>query len=179
MAEAARAPGGSRVDLLVVADMVRRGARVLDVGCGDGELLRLLESRGVDGRGIELSREGVNECVAKGLAVVQGDADTDLEDYPDDAFDYVILSQTLQATRRPRVVLEHMLRIGRHGIVSFPNFGHWRIRLQIFFGGHLPRPANMPYSLDQSPNMHFCSIKDFRELCRAAGAKMEQAVALN
>jgi methionine biosynthesis protein MetW len=144
MAEAARGPGGSRVDLLVVADMVARGARVLDVGCGDGELLRLLESRGVDGRGIELSREGVNECVAKGLAVVQGDADTDLEDYPDDAFDYVILSQTLQATRRPRVVLEHMLRIGRHGIVSFPNFGHWRIRLQIFFGGHMPRTDNLP-----------------------------------
>ena len=104
MAEAARSPGGSRVDLLVVADMVAHGARVLDVGCGDGELLRLLESRGVDGRGIELSREGVNECVAKGLAVIQGDADTDLEDYPDDAFDYVILSQTLQATRQPRAV---------------------------------------------------------------------------
>ncbi len=112
--------------------MVEPGARVLDVGCGDGELLRLLaETRGVDGRGIELSREGVNECVAKGLAVIQGDADTDLADYPDDAFDYVILSQTLQATRQPRVVLEHMLRIGRHAIVSFPNFGHWRIRLQI------------------------------------------------
>ena len=122
MAEAARGPGGSRVDLLVVADMVERGARVLDVGCGDGELLRLLETRGVDGRGIELSREGVNECVAKGLAVIQGDADTDLDDYPDDAFDFVILSQTLQATRQPRVVLEHMLRIGRHAIVSFPEF---------------------------------------------------------
>src|SRR5277367_5380819 len=121
MAEAARGPGGSRVDLLAVADMVEPGARVLDVGCGDGELLRLLETRGVDGRGIELSREGVNECVAKGLAVVQGDADTDLANYPDDAFDFVILSQTLQATRQPRVVLEHMLRIGRHGIVSFPN----------------------------------------------------------
>ena len=131
MADAARGPGGSRVDLLVVADMVEPGARVLDVGCGDGELLRLLETRGVDGRGIELSREGVNECVAKGLAVVQGDADTDLVDYPDDAFDFVILSQTLQATRQPRVVLEHMLRIGRYAIVSFPNFGHWRIRLQV------------------------------------------------
>jgi methionine biosynthesis protein MetW len=105
MAEAARGAGGSRVDLIVVADMVEPGARVLDVGCGDGELLRLLETRGVDGRGIELSREGVNECVAKGLAVVQGDADTDLGDYPDDAFDFVILSQTLQATRQPRVVL--------------------------------------------------------------------------
>jgi SAM-dependent methyltransferase len=161
MAEAARGPGGSRVDLLVVADMVERGARVLDVGCGDGELLRLLETRAVDGRGIELSREGVNE------------------DYPDDAFDFVILSQTLQATRRPRVVLEHMLRIGRHGIVSFPNFGHWRIRLQIFFGGHMPHTDNLPYAWWETPNIHFCSIKDFRELCQAAGARIEQAVALN
>ena len=107
MAEAARAPGGARVDHLLVSAMVEPKSRVLDVGCGDGELLKLLEQRGVDGRGIEISREGVNECVAKGLAVIQGDADTDLVDYPDDAFDYVILSQTLQATRRPREVLEN------------------------------------------------------------------------
>ena len=179
MAEAARGPSGSRVDLLVVADMVERGARVLDVGCGDGELLRLLETRGVDGRGIELSREGVNECVAKGLAVVQGDADADLANYPNDAFDFVILSQTLQATRQPRVVLEHMLRIGSHGIVSFPNFGHWKIRLQLFFGGHMPRTDNLPYAWWETPNIHFCSIKDFRELSNAVGARMERAVALN
>ena len=133
------------------------------------------KSRGVDGRGIELSREGVNECVAKGLAVVQGDADTDLVDYPDDAFDFVILSQTLQATRQPRVVLEHMLRIGRYAIVSFPNFGHWRIRLQVAFGGHMPHTDNLPYAWYETPNIHFCSIKDFRQLCHVAGARIEEA----
>jgi methionine biosynthesis protein MetW len=180
MADAARVPGGARVDLLLVAEMVTTGARVLDVGCGDGELLRLLsEGRGVDGRGIELSREGVNECVAKGLAVIQGDADTDLADYPDDAFDYVILSQTLQATRRPRAVLEHMLRIGRHAVVSFPNFGHWKIRLQVGLGGRMPQTDNLPYSWWDTPNIHFCTIKDFRDLCAVAGAKMERAMALN
>jgi len=179
MAEAARGPGGARIDLLVVADMVRTGARVLDVGCGDGELLQLLESRGVDGRGIELSRAGVNQGVAKGLAVVQGDADTDLEDYPNDGFDFVILSQTIQATRQPRVVLEHMLRIGRYAIVSFPNFGHWRIRRQIALGGHMPHTHNLPYAWYESPNIHLCSIRDFRQLCLVCGAKIEQAVALN
>src|ERR1700712_2614609 len=164
MAEAARAPGGARFDHILVSEMVEPRSRVLDVGCGDGDLLRLLEQRGVDGRGIELSREGVNECVAKGLAVIQGDADTDLADYPDDAFDYVILSQTLQATRRPRVVLEQMLRIGQHAIVSFPNFGHWRIRMQVMFRGQMPRTDNLPYLWYDSPNIHFCTIKDFREL---------------
>src|SRR5690242_17654495 len=180
MAETAREPGGARVDLLVVAEMVRQGARVLDVGCGDGELLRLLaEWRGVDGRGIELSREGVNECVAKGLAVIQGDADTDLADYPNDAFDYVILSQTIQATRQPRVVLEHMLRIGRRAIVSFPNFGHWRIRYEVALRGRMPVTENLPHAWYETPNIHFCTIRDFVSLCRVVGAKMERAVALD
>lgn len=180
MAEAARAQGGARVDFLLVSEMVERGAKVLDVGCGDGELLRILtERRGVDGRGIEISREGVNECVAKGLAVIQGDADADLVDYPDNSFDYVILSQTLQATRHPRQVLEHMLRISQHAIVSFPNFGHWSIRLQILLGGRMPRTDNLPYSWYDTPNIHFCTIKDFRDLCVSIGVRMERAVALN
>jgi len=173
-----RTTGGARVDLLFVADMVERGARVLDVGCGDGELLHILsERRSVDGRGIEISREGVNECVAKGLAVIQGDADTDLDNYPDDAFDYVILSQTLQATRQPRHVLEQMLRIGRRAIVSFPNFGHWKIRLKILLGGRMPPIDNLPYRWYDTPNIHYCTIKDFRDLCIEVGARMERATA--
>src|SRR2546430_11480145 len=143
--------GHYRGDHLLVAEMVERGSKVLDVGCGDGDLLQLLETRGIDGRGIELSREGVNRSVAKGLAVVQGDADTALINYPDDAFDYVILSQTLQATRQPRVVLDNLLRIGRRAIVSFPNFGFWKMRLQLLIGGPTPRTQNFPAHRPSNP----------------------------
>ncbi len=169
----------ARVDLVLIADMVEKGARVLDVGCGDGQLLRLLaQQRGVDGRGIELSQRGVNDCVAKGLSVIQGDADTDLAAYPDDAFDYVVLSQTLQATRRPKAVLEDMLRIGRKAIVSFPNFGHWRIRAQIAFKGRMPVTENLAWSWYDTPNIHFCTIRDFVALAGEVDARIERAVAL-
>lgn len=170
----------ARLDFLLVADMVAAGSRVLDIGCGDGSLLALLRDRkDVDGRGIEISREGVNACLAKGLPVIQGDADTDLADYPDDAFDYVILSQTIQATRHPKVVLEQLLRIGRRAIVSFPNFGHWRVRLDLLLKGRMPVTENMPYSWHDTPNIHFCTIRDFVELCREVGARMERAAALD
>jgi methionine biosynthesis protein MetW len=171
-------PKTPRLDLVVVANMVEPGSRVLDVGCGDGELLQLLaDTRDVDARGIEISRDGVNECVAKGLAVIQGDADTDLADYPDNTFDYVILSQTLQATRRPRWVLEQMLRIGRRVIVSFPNFGHWRIRGQLLWYGRMPITQNLPVSWYDTPNIHFCTIRDFVDLARALDVKIEKGVA--
>ena len=173
-------PDQARRDHLLVAGMVEPGTRVLDVGCGDGSLLALLrERRGVDGRGIELSREGVSICLAKGLAVIQGDADTDLADYPDDSFDYVILSQTIQATRQPRTVLEHMIRIGRHAIVSFPNFGHWRVRYELGVRGRMPVTDNMPSAWYETPNIHFCTMRDFVGLCREVGARMEQSHALD
>ncbi|MEC9368042.1 MAG: methionine biosynthesis protein MetW [Pseudomonadota bacterium] len=170
----------TRVDLLLIAEMVKRGSRVIDVGCGDGALLRILsETRDVDARGIEISQAGVNQCVAKGLSVVQGDADRDLVNYPDQAFDYAILSQTIQATHRPKAVLEQLLRIGRYAIVSFPNFGHWRIRAQVMFGGRMPVNDNLPVAWYETPNIHFCTIKDFSNLCREVDARVERSVALN
>ncbi len=170
----------ARVDHLLIVEMVERGARVLDIGCGDGELLSLLEAeRDVDGRGIELIQSNVNLCVARGLSVIQGDADRDLVHYPDASFDYVILSQTLQATRHPRHVLEQLLRIGRHAIVSFPNFGHWRIRLKFLIHGRMPVTPNLPEPWHETQNIHHCTIKDFLALCEVVDAKVERTVALN
>jgi methionine biosynthesis protein MetW len=170
----------ARVDHLVIAEMVEPNSRVLDIGCGDGALLQLLsETKNVDGRGVEISRERVNACVARGLSVIQGDADRDLEDYPDQAFDFAILSLTIQATRFPKAVLENLLRIGKHAIVSFPNFGHWRIRTQLMLTGRMPITENLPEPWYISPDGHLCSIKDFADLCAILGARVERAVAFN
>jgi len=170
----------SRVDLRVIADLIRPGSRVLDVGSGDGELLDLLaREKQVDGRGLEISQRGVNECVARGLSVIQGDADRDLSYYPDKGFDYVVLSQTLQATRNPKEVLNELLRIGDRAIVSFPNFGHWRVRCSLMFKGRMPVTKDLPYSWYDTPNIHFCTIRDFVALCDEVGATVESAQALD
>ena len=160
--------------------MVEPGSRVLDVGCGDGALLQLLaETKSTDGRGVELSRERVNACVMRGLSVVQGDADRDLAQYPDEAFDYAIFSLTIQATRYPKTVLENLLRIGRRAIVSFPNFGHWRIRTALLLTGRMPQTRESARALVRRPDAHLCTIKDFADLVALVDAKVEEAVAFN
>lgn len=174
------APPPIRVDLQIIADMVAPNSRVLDVGCEDGALLEYLARfKQVDGRGIELSMAGVRAAVAQGLPVIQGDADTDLKDYPSGAFDYVILSQTLQATRQPRTVIANMLRIGRRAIVSFPNFGNWRMRLSLLLEGRMPVTGTLPYSWYDTPNIHLCTVRDFVAVCDDLGVEVERALSLD
>ncbi|WP_372399102.1 methionine biosynthesis protein MetW [Azospirillum sp. HJ39] len=164
-----------RDDLKLIAEMVEPNSRVLDVGCGDGALLdHLAHTKNVDARGIELSMDGVRQCVAHGLSVIQGDAETDLKDYPADAFDYVILGQTLQAMRQPRDVLEMMCRIGRRAIVSVPNFGYWRVRMQLMLTGRMPVTEKLGYQWWETPNIHFCTLRDFVVLTGEMGITIEQ-----
>jgi len=169
-----------RKDLRLIADMIEPGARVLDIGCGDGALLAYLaREKGIDARGMELSQSGVNACVRHGLSVIQGDADRDLDAFPAGAFDVVVLSQTLQATRRPRHVVEALVRIGKRAIVSFPNFGFWRIRLSLLSRGRMPVSELLSNSWYDTPNIHLCTIRDFVGLCDEIGTKIERSVTLD
>jgi methionine biosynthesis protein MetW len=169
-----------RGDLRLVANLIEGGSRVLDIGCGEGELLAYLTQwKGIDARGMEISQNGVNACVRNGLSVIQGDADHDLQDYPSDSFDYVVLSQTLQATYRPRSVLENLVRIGRYAIVSFPNFAHWRMRLGLLTRGRMPITPFLGHTWYDTPNIHFCTVLDFGDLCDDMGVTIERSVTLD
>ncbi|WP_305097281.1 methionine biosynthesis protein MetW [Croceibacterium aestuarii] len=163
-----------RPDLAKIAENVPEGARVLDVGCGDGELMAVLrESRHVDARGLEIDPGLVERAVARGLSVIQGDADRDLADYPDGAFDVAILSQTLQTAARPDQMLDQLLRVGRQAFVSFPNFAYWRMRLSLLTNGRMPVTRHLPVSWYETQNIHHVTVEDFRDLLRTKGVTVE------
>ena len=165
-----------RPDLAIIADHVAAGAKVLDIGCGDGALMAALrDRRGVDARGLEIDADDVAAAVGRGLSVVQGDADTDLAAYPDGSFDYAILSQTLQTTRAPDQVLDHLLRIGAQAFVSFPNFAHWRVRLSLLWGGRMPVTRLLPEQWYDTPNIHHVTVDDFRALLAERSVTVEGA----
>ncbi|PKP86842.1 MAG: methionine biosynthesis protein MetW [Alphaproteobacteria bacterium HGW-Alphaproteobacteria-17] len=164
-----------RPDLAIIADAVPSSARVLDVGCGDGELMAALRAKGVDARGLEIDPANVTAAIARGQSVVQGDANRDLADYPDDAFDYAILSQTLQTTERPDRVVDELLRIAPRAFVSFPNFAHWRVRLDLLWGGRMPVTRLLPVAWYETPNIHHVTVSDFRDLLRAKGIGVKAA----
>src|SRR5271156_6326383 len=169
-----------RSDYAIIGQIVEPGAKVLDLGCGEGELLEwLAENKGVDARGVEISGAKVQRAIARGVSVYQGDIDHGLVDYPDQAFDYVILSQTLQETRQPLEVLREMLRVGRRAVIAFPNFGHWRVRVSHLFTGGAPQTKLFPHNWYDSPNIHFLTIHDFEKLAVEQSWTVERRIFLN
>ncbi|RKF22688.1 methionine biosynthesis protein MetW [Altericroceibacterium spongiae] len=159
-----------RSDLRVIAEHVKPGSRVLDIGCGDGDLMAVLsQEKQADARGIEIDPESVEHCVSRGLSAIQGDADHDLAEYPDDAFDYAILSQTLQTAERPDLMLDELLRVGREAFVSFPNFAHWQVRADLLFTGRMPVTNRLPVTWYETQNIHHLTVADFEDLLREKG----------
>ena len=164
----------------IIADLLPVNCRVLDVGCGDGTLMKFLsDKKNIDVRGLELNEKNVEACITKGLSVIEGNAETELGQFPDKSFDYVVLSQTLQAFYNPVSVLEHLLRIGKASIVSIPNFGYWKVRANLLFFGRMPETKSLPYKWYNTPNLHMCTIKDFYKFCNLKSINMKKVVGIN
>ena len=164
----------------IISDLIEKNSRVLDVGCGDGELMNfILNNISKDIRGIEISKNNVQKCISKGLTVIEGDAERDLYQFPESSFDFVILSQTLQAFLNPEKVLDELLRVGKKAIVTIPNFGHWRVRLNLLFKGTMPITETLPHKWYNTPNLHMCTIKDFSNFCDNKEIKFIKSLALN
>ena len=164
----------------IISDLVEKNSRVLDVGCGDGELTSyIFKNITQDVRGIEISKSNVQKCISKGLTVIEGDAENDLYQFPDASFDFVILSQTLQAFLNPEKVLDELLRVGKKGIVTIPNFGHWKVRLNLLFKGTMPVTKSLPHKWYNTPNLHMCTIKDFFNFCDDKKIKFIKSLALS
>lgn len=156
-----------RADLAIISEWIAPGSRVLDLGCGDGTLLiHLHDKRKVSGYGLEIDEEEIVKCVRAGVSVIHADLENGLKGFDDNAFDYVIMTQTLQAVQKTEALLDEMLRVGRQGIVTFPNFGYWQCRVQIAFGGHMPVVKTLPDQWYNTPNIHLCTLLDFETLCR-------------
>ena len=164
----------------VIADLIEKDKKVLDVGCADGTLMKFLkENKNINIRGLEISKEKVQECISKGLTVIEGNAEKDLKQFPDKSFDYVILSQTLQAFLNPELVLNELLRVGKKAIVTIPNFGHWKVRLDLLFKGTMPVTDSLPHQWYNTPNLHMCTIMDFFNFCDYKNIKFIKSLALN
>ena len=164
----------------IISDFIKKNTRVLDVGCGDGTLMEYLKTNNqIDIRGIEISKKNSQKCVSKGLAVIEGDAEKDLTQFPDSSFDFVILSQTLQAFLNPETVIKELLRIGKKAIVTVPNFGFWKVRLHLLIKGTMPITKNLPDEWYNTPNLHMCTIKDFYNFCHDREIKLDKALALH
>ena len=167
------------LDYKVVCDLIEKNSKVLDLGCGNGELLELLKKeKQVKGFGVEINQDSLLEALVKGLSVIQGDIDKGLDEFKDQTYDYAILNQTLQSTKYPEMIIDEMLRVAKKGVVSFPNFAYWRVRFYLFFKGKMPKSEQLPYEWYNTPNIHLLTIGDFFEFCKKRNIKIEKSVYL-
>ncbi len=169
---------GLHLNYSIISNIIDSGSTVLDLGCGDGTLLKMLKNKGVHARGIDINQDNIVKCLEKGLSVIQGDIDEGLQEYPDKSYNYVILNQTLQSTEKPDFVIKEMLRVGEKVVVSFPNFAYWKVRFYLMFKGKMPKSRILPFQWYDTPNIHLLTIEDFHEFARNNGFKIEKTICM-